>query len=138
MDSPRQMWMKRVNQIPVSLMMVIILGKFLTALLVGIVATRVLAPWGLWLIGLGMLLEVTGNWFWFKGFPLGSVRRIWLTHRKNLGYGLASWIIGAKMAVGLGVGALFAELFIPYLNGMFVTLLVLGFFAGTKFFQIKT
>ncbi len=137
MDSPRQMWLKRRGKVSFELIALSLAGNSLMGLVIGIVASDALRPWGWGLIGAGLVIDGLAKWRYLGGFPKKGIKTIWLERRGNLNYGLLFALMTGKTIFFIGVGVFTAQWLAPYLSGIFTTALVIGTVVAMQFFKIK-
>ena len=104
MDSPKQMWLKRRGKIGFELIVLSLAGNSLMGLVIGVVASDLLRPWGWGLIGVGMVIDGLAKWRYLGGFPKKGLKTIWLERRGSLSYGLLFALMTGKALFFIGVG----------------------------------
>jgi len=98
------MWLKRREQVGLGLISLIMTGKALFAMGLGLLFSAELQSLALRLILFGLLLDLVVKALWFRGIPKGSIKTIWEKFRGRLSYGLLCLVVTVKMTVSFGVG----------------------------------
>jgi len=131
------MWLKRRGKIGFELIVLSLAGNSLMGLVIGVVASDLLRPWGWGLIGVGMVIDGLAKWRYLGGFPKKGLKTIWLERRGSLSYGLLFALMTGKALFFIGVGTFTAQWLVPYLSGILTTALVIGTVVAMQFIKLK-